>query len=80
MCVCGCVSCSRSRAHTRRAGDLETVVHGDRDVVNMVIPHPERFQVVSSGIENHIKVFEPRRDGPIPLDTVANVRAARRWR
>ena len=55
-------------------------MHGDRDVVNMVIPHPERFQVVSSGIENHIKVFEPRRDGPIPLDTVANVRAARRWR
>jgi len=41
-----------------RAGDLEHVLKGDSEVVNMMMPHPYTSVLATSGIDNDIKLWE----------------------
>lgn len=45
------------------AGRLLTALHADTDIVNCVAGHPYEPLLASSGIENSIKMWEPRPAG-----------------
>lgn len=42
-----------------KTGELLRKVHADEQIVNCVLPHPSHSMIVSSGIDNDIKVITP---------------------
>ena len=46
---------------------IVNVLPGDADVTNSVAPHPHFPVLATSGIEDHVKLWEPVPVGPLPL-------------
>ncbi|KJE97386.1 hypothetical protein CAOG_07256 [Capsaspora owczarzaki ATCC 30864] len=65
----------------RRTGNLALVLHGDRQIVNCVQPHPTECLLATSGIEDSVALWAPRAaEGCDTLDDPAIFRAQNRRR
>jgi len=48
-------------------GELVQLLRGDRDVVNVIQPSPDGNMLISSGIEDTLKIWRPLRSTPNPM-------------
>ncbi|CAI4230031.1 unnamed protein product [Auanema sp. JU1783] len=63
----------------RDTGNIKVAFYADEEILNIVQPHPSKFMLATSGIENVIRFWEPLPEGQYDLRRVDNVHELNRF-